>query len=61
MKLQCYNFDDLMVQFRENNIDRVIDVLFVILELLGKLIVVKKENSGEYWQFEMLFIIDGFI
>ncbi|CAN2247862.1 DUF421 domain-containing protein [Bacillus inaquosorum] len=61
MKSQRYNFDDLMVQLRENNIDRVADVSFAILEPSGKLTVVKKENSGEHRQLEMPLIIDGSI
>lgn len=61
MKSQRYNFDDLMVQLRENNIDRVTDVSFAILEPSGKLTVVKKENSGEHRQLEMPLIIDGSI
>lgn len=61
MKSQRYNFDDLMVQLRENNIDRVADVSFAILEPSGKLTVVKKEKSGEHRQLEMPLIIDGAI
>lgn len=61
MKSQRYNFDDLLVQLRENNIDRVADVSFAILEPSGKLTVVKKENSGEQRQLEMPLIIDGSI
>ncbi len=61
MKSQRYNFDDLMVQLRENNIDRVSDVSFAILEPSGKLTVVKKENSGEHRRLEMPLIIDGSI
>ena len=61
MKSQRYNFDDLMVQLRENSVDRVADVSFAILEPSGKLTIVKKENSGEHRQLEMPLIIDGFI
>ncbi|MBL4969567.1 DUF421 domain-containing protein [Bacillus halotolerans] len=59
MKSQRYNFDDLMVQLRENNIDRVADVSFAILEPSGKLTVVKKQNNDEHRQLEMPLIIDG--
>ncbi|KAF1679467.1 DUF421 domain-containing protein [Bacillus mexicanus] len=61
MRSQRYNFDDLMVQLRENSIDRVADVSFAILEPSGKLTVIKKENSGEHRQLEMPLIIDGSI
>lgn len=44
MKSQRYNFDDLMVQLRENNVERVADVSFAILEPSGKLTVVKNKK-----------------
>ncbi|ASB61854.1 membrane protein [Bacillus sp. A053] len=61
MRSQRYNFDDLMVQLRENSIDRVADVSFAILEPSGKLTVVKKENSGEHQQLDLPLILDGSI
>ncbi|MBN8208432.1 DUF421 domain-containing protein [Bacillus sp. NTK071] len=45
MKKQRYNFDDLLIQLRENNIASVSDVEFAILEPSGKLSVIKKEND----------------
>lgn len=61
MRSQRYNFDDLMVQLRENSIDRVADVSFAILEPSGKLTIVKKENSGEHRQLDLPLILDGSI
>lgn len=44
MKKQRYNFDDLLMQLRENNIRYISDVEFAILEPTGKLSVIKKEK-----------------
>ncbi|MGA9289668.1 MAG: DUF421 domain-containing protein [Anaerobacillus sp.] len=47
MKKQRYNFDDLLIQLRENNIASVSDVEFAILEPSGKLSVIKKEEENK--------------
>ncbi|KYD01916.1 DUF421 domain-containing protein [Bacillus atrophaeus] len=61
MRSQRYNFDDLMVQLRENNIDRIADVSFAILEPSGKLTVVQKEPNEKHKQLETPLIVDGVI
>lgn len=45
MRRQRYNFDDLLVQLRENKVKNVSDVEFAILEPTGKLSVFKKDES----------------
>lgn len=45
MKKQRYNFDDLLMQLRENNIRYISDVEYAILEPTGKLSVIKKEKN----------------
>src|SRR5699024_9786891 len=45
MRKQRYNFDDLLVQLRENNVKKLSDVEFAILEPTGKLSVIEKEND----------------
>ncbi|MBU8905500.1 DUF421 domain-containing protein [Desertibacillus haloalkaliphilus] len=49
MRKQRYNFDDLLVQLRQNKIRSVSDVEFAILEPSGKLSVIEKEakTNGE--------------
>ncbi|WP_270180599.1 DUF421 domain-containing protein [Alkalihalobacillus sp. CinArs1] len=65
MKKQRYNFDDLLVQLRENNISSVSDVEFAILEPTGKLSVIKKDqqDTGDEDSFSSLLplplILDG--
>lgn len=44
MRSQRYNFDDLLMQLRENNIDRISDVSYAILESSGKLSIVKEKQ-----------------
>ena len=46
MRKQRYNFDDLLIQLRENNIDSIQDVSYAILEPSGKLAVVEKKTSA---------------
>ncbi|KKC47261.1 membrane protein [Paenibacillus sp. D9] len=46
MKKQRYNLDDLMLQLRENQVARVADVEFAILETSGKLSVIPKESQS---------------
>lgn len=45
MKRQRYNFDDLLLQLRENNIRNIADVEYAILEPSGKLSVFTKDNK----------------
>ncbi|MGU3472989.1 DUF421 domain-containing protein [Paenibacillus sp. D51F] len=47
MKKQRYNLDDLMLQLRENQVARVADVEFAILETSGKLSVIPKEKQSQ--------------
>lgn len=47
MRRQRYNFDDLLVQLRENKVKNVSDVEFAILEPTGKLSVYQKENDKQ--------------
>ncbi len=47
MKKQRYNLDDLMLQLRENQVARVADVEFAILETSGKLSVIPKESQSQ--------------
>lgn len=46
MRRQRYNFDDLLVQLRENKVKNVSDVEFAILEPTGKLSVFKKDSDN---------------
>ncbi|QJC52864.1 DUF421 domain-containing protein [Paenibacillus albicereus] len=45
MRKQRYNLDDLLQQLRENQVARVADVEFAILETSGKLSVIPKEQQ----------------
>lgn len=45
MKKERYNFDDLLMQLREQQIRYISDVEFAILEPTGKLSVLKKEKN----------------
>lgn len=57
MRRQRYNFDDLLMQLRQNDIRQISDVEFAILETTGKLSVFKKrEKDGE---ITIPLIIDG--
>lgn len=47
MRRQRYNFDDLLVQLRENKVKNVSDVEFAILEPTGKLSVFEKQNASQ--------------
>ncbi|QTN94552.1 DUF421 domain-containing protein [Bacillus sp. LJBV19] len=60
MRSQRYNFDDLLMQLRENNIDRISDVSYAILESSGKLSIVKKKTNKDK-QMETSLIVDGVI
>ncbi|WP_227937825.1 DUF421 domain-containing protein [Alkalihalobacillus deserti] len=60
MRRQRYNFDDLLVQLRQNKISKISDVEFAILEPSGKLSVIEKQE-GEYQQpmMPLPLILDG--
>ncbi|HET7658083.1 MAG TPA: DUF421 domain-containing protein [Bacillales bacterium] len=45
MRRQRYNYDDLLLQLRENNIKNLSDVEFAILEPTGKLSVYKRTDN----------------
>ncbi|MBT2574264.1 DUF421 domain-containing protein [Bacillus sp. ISL-51] len=60
MRSQRYNFDDLLMQLRENNIERISDVSYAVLESSGKLSIVKKKNN-KHKQLETPLIVDGII
>lgn len=59
MRKQRYNFDDLLLQLREQNVRNIADVEFAILETSGKLTVFEKDkqNGG----ITIPLIIDGAI
>ncbi|MDM5298912.1 DUF421 domain-containing protein [Bacillus pumilus] len=61
MRKQRYNFDDLLIQLRENNIDSIQDVSYAILEPSGKLAVVEKENKRQHAALELPLIADGVV
>ncbi|MEW6978368.1 DUF421 domain-containing protein [Bacillus sp. A015] len=61
MRKQRYNFDDLLIQLRENNIDSIQDVSYAILEPSGKLAVVEKENKHIHAALELPLIADGIV
>ncbi|WP_439647400.1 DUF421 domain-containing protein [Aquibacillus saliphilus] len=64
MKKQGYNFDDLMMQLRENGTKSIQDVEFAILETSGKLSIFEKsadENPISPDGFVVPLIIDGSI
>ncbi|KAA6448771.1 DUF421 domain-containing protein [Bacillus swezeyi] len=59
MRTQRYNFEDLMTQLREKNVERIEDVSYAILEPTGKLSVFTKDRSDH--QIELPLIIDGVV
>ncbi|MBU9720693.1 MULTISPECIES: DUF421 domain-containing protein [Bacillaceae] len=62
MRKQRYNFDDLMMQLRQNNVKYLSDVEFAILEPSGDLSVVKKEPGTDPTKGSFLplpLILDG--
>jgi uncharacterized membrane protein YcaP (DUF421 family) len=62
MRKQRYNFDDLLMQLREKDIQRISDVEFAILEASGKLSVFEKEkNVNKEGDITIPLIIDGVI
>jgi len=62
MKTQRYNFDDLMTQLRDKNINNVADVEFAILEPTGKLSVIEKQKTqSRQPELQLPLIVDGII
>ncbi|MFC0561835.1 DUF421 domain-containing protein [Halalkalibacter alkalisediminis] len=60
MRKQRYNFDDLLVQLRQNKISKLSDVEFAILEPSGKLSVIEKQEGEEHQPMMPLpLILDG--
>ncbi|WP_078552663.1 DUF421 domain-containing protein [Bacillus alkalicellulosilyticus] len=58
MRKQRYNFDDLMIQLRQNKVSKLSDVEFAILEPSGKLSVIEK-NDDENTVLPLPLILDG--
>ncbi|MCM3164996.1 DUF421 domain-containing protein [Metabacillus litoralis] len=62
MRTQRYNFDDLMTQLRDKNINNVADVEFAILEPTGKLSVIEKQKKNKKQpELQLPLIVDGTI
>ncbi|MBD1381231.1 DUF421 domain-containing protein [Metabacillus arenae] len=61
MRKQRYNFNDLMIQLRDKDVNNVADVEFAILEPSGKLSVFQKERNEEEPDLHMPLIIDGVV
>lgn len=60
MKKQRYNFDDLLVQLRQKDINNIADVEYAILETSGQLSIIKKSNNRkDNPTFTLPLIIDG--
>jgi uncharacterized membrane protein YcaP (DUF421 family) len=60
MKKQRYNFDDLLTQLREKNINNLADVEFAVLEPSGKLSVFERDHKKQS-TLHLPLIIDGFV
>jgi uncharacterized membrane protein YcaP (DUF421 family) len=58
MRKQRYNFNDLLLQLRENGIQQVGDVAYAILEPSGKLSVFEKKDDGSS-DYAVVLIADG--
>ncbi|MFD2213832.1 MULTISPECIES: DUF421 domain-containing protein [Bacillaceae] len=60
MRTQRYNFDDLMTQLRDKNINNVADVEFAILEPTGKLSVIERQKKNKKQpELQLPLIVDG--
>ncbi|RLQ98321.1 DUF421 domain-containing protein [Falsibacillus albus] len=59
MRKQRYNFDDLLLQLRENNVSNIADVEFAILEPSGKLSVIEKDKNTNEQDITLPLILDG--
>jgi uncharacterized membrane protein YcaP (DUF421 family) len=60
MRKQRYNFDDLLIQLREKNINNLADVEFAILEPSGKLSVFEKDHNTNS-TLHLPLIVDGVV
>jgi uncharacterized membrane protein YcaP (DUF421 family) len=60
MREQRYNFDDLLAQLRDKNINNLADVEFAVLEPSGKLSVFEKDNKKRS-TLHLPLIVDGAI
>jgi uncharacterized membrane protein YcaP (DUF421 family) len=47
MRKQRYNLDDLLLQLREQDVESLNEVEYVILETTGKLTVIRSDENGE--------------
>ncbi len=56
MRNQRYNFDDLLLQLREDGVSDIEDVQYAILETSGKLSIFKKSDQAD---LALTLIIDG--
>jgi uncharacterized membrane protein YcaP (DUF421 family) len=61
MSRQRYNFDDMLLQLREQDVSNLADVEFAILEPSGKLSVIKKEDKKKGGSLTLPLILDGII
>ncbi len=59
MRTQRYNYDDLMTQLRDKNVERIGDVSYAILEPTGKLSVFTKDGPNK--MIELPLIVDGMV
>ncbi|MED4530840.1 DUF421 domain-containing protein [Metabacillus fastidiosus] len=60
MRKERYNFDDLITQLRDKNINNIHDVEFAILEASGRLSVIEREKNKENQPgLQFPLIIDG--
>ncbi|WP_026672449.1 DUF421 domain-containing protein [Alkalihalobacterium bogoriense] len=61
MRKQRYNFDDLLIQLRQNNVHNIADVEFAILEPSGQLSVIEKDNNNDknHVSLPLPLILDG--
>ncbi|GIN87033.1 UPF0702 transmembrane protein YrbG [Heyndrickxia sporothermodurans] len=60
MKKQRYNFDDLLMQLRQKDINNIADVEYAILETSGELSVIKKDNKKKQTiTYTLPLIVDG--
>lgn len=60
MRKERYNFDDLLTQLRDKNINNISDVEFAILESSGKLSIIEKDkNKKNQPGLQFPLIIDG--
>ncbi|MFD1736065.1 DUF421 domain-containing protein [Bacillus salitolerans] len=60
MKKQRYNFDDLLTQLRDKNVNNVADVEFAVLEPSGKLSVFEKDHVKQS-TLHLPLIVDGIV